>query len=83
MPLNDKKIIEIILLECNEIEERCDGYQDEIIEVISEILIYERKHRVSATRTSIQKKINDKCNATAQFLAKQRKQKLGSKVEDS
>jgi len=46
MPLNDRKIISIILDQCNEIEERCDGYRDEIIEVISEILSLERAHRV-------------------------------------
>lgn len=70
MPLNDKKIISIILEQCAGVEERCDGYREEIVEVISEILRYERGHRVSAT--NIQKKINDKCNATARFLAKQR-----------
>ena len=70
MPLNDKRIISIILEQCTEIEERCNGYRKEITEVISEILGYERSHRVSAT--NIQKKINDKCNATARLLAKQR-----------
>ena len=72
MPLNDRKIISIMLDECAGIEERCDGYREELIEVISEILEYERSHRVSAT--NIQKKINDKCNATARFLATQRGQ---------
>ena len=80
MPLNDKKIISIILKECKGIEERCDGYREEIIEVISEILQHERSHRVSAT--NIQKKINDKCNATALFLAKQRKDDTDLKAEE-
>lgn len=70
MPLNEKKIISIILEQCQEIEDRCAGYREEITEVISEILEHERAHRVSAT--NIQKKINDKCNATGQFLAKKR-----------
>jgi hypothetical protein len=74
MPLNDRKIISIILEECAELEERCDGYREELIDVISEILEYERGHRVSAT--NIQKKINDKFNATARFLATQRGQDL-------
>ena len=76
MPLNDRKIISIILEQCAGIEERCEGYRDEIIEVISEILEYERGHRVSAT--NIQKKINDKCNAAARFLATRRGQDTGS-----
>ena len=81
MPLNDKRIISIILEQCAEIEERCDGYKDEIIEVISDILVYERDHRVHAT--NIQKRINDKCNAAARFLATQRSQDTGTEELDS
>ncbi len=80
MPPNNRKIISIILEECREVEKRCDGYREEIIEVISEILEYERSHRVSAT--NIQKKINDKCNATARFLAKQRNQNATLETEE-
>ncbi len=72
MPLNERKIISIILDECKTVEERCDGYQEEMIEVISDILQYERAHRVS--RTNIQKQINDKCNAAGHFLAEKRGQ---------
>ncbi|MDE0211795.1 MAG: hypothetical protein OXJ64_18185 [Boseongicola sp.] len=81
MPLNDKKIISIILEQCERIEERCDGYKEELIEVISEILEYERGHRVSAT--NIQKKINDKCNAAARFLSAQRGSDAGAEELDS
>ena len=81
MPLNDRKIITIILEQCAGIEERCMGYRAELIEVISEILEYERGHRVSAT--NIQKKINDKCNAAARFLATQRGQDAGTEELDS
>ena len=76
MPLNDRKIISIILEECAGMEERCEGYRDQIIEVIAEILEYERGHRVSAT--NIQKKINDKCNAAALFLVTQRSRNTGT-----
>lgn len=67
MPLNERKIISIIETECSEIAERCLGYRDELINVVADILMYEREHRVEAT--NIQKKINDKCNAAANFLA--------------
>ena len=70
MPLNERKIVEIILEQRVGLEERCEGYRQEIVEVIADILEYERGHRVSAT--NIQQKINDKCNAAAQFLVKQR-----------
>ncbi len=72
MPFNNNKIISILLEQCGGIEDRCNGYQEEIIEVITEILKYEWGHRVAAT--NIQKKINEKCNATARFLVKCRGQ---------
>ncbi len=70
MPLNDRRIIQIIMEQCGELEERCDGYTEEIVEVVADILAREREHRVSAT--SIQKKVTDKCDAAGLFLAKQR-----------
>lgn len=72
MPLNDRKIISIILEQSREIEERCAGYREEVVDVISDVLEYERQHRVQGT--NIQKKINDKCNAAARFLTEKRGQ---------
>jgi hypothetical protein len=69
MPLN-KKIISIILEQCKEVEERCEGYREELIATVSDILGYERQHRVQAT--NVQQKITDKCNATGRFLAETR-----------
>lgn len=71
MPINETKIIEIILDECQKIDEKCEGYRDEVIEVVSEIITYERQHRVQGT--NIQQKIEEKCNATGRFLAENRK----------
>lgn len=70
MPLNERKIIEIMLDECKQVEERCPGYRAEIIEVVSDIITAERQHRVQGT--NIQQKINEKCNATGRFLAENR-----------
>jgi hypothetical protein len=72
MPLNERKIISIILAQCADIEERCPGYREEIIEKVSEILDEERKHRVHGT--NIQQKINDLCNTAGRFLAEKRGQ---------
>lgn len=80
MPLNDRKIISIILEQCSGIEERCEGYREEIIGVITDILVYERGHRVSAT--NIQKKIDEKCNAAARFLAAKRGDDVGTEELD-
>lgn len=71
MALNDRKIVSIILEESKSVDERCDGYQSEIVNVISDILTYERQHKVSAT--NIQKKIDDKFDAAAHFLNNKRK----------
>ena len=72
MPLNDRKIITIILDECESIEDRCDGYREELVETITEIIALERQHRVQGT--NIQQKINDKCNAAGNFLARKQGQ---------
>jgi hypothetical protein len=72
MALNDRKIASIILEESKDIQERCKGYRSEIFNVITDILIYERQHRVSAT--NIQKKIDDKFDAAAHFLNDKRKE---------
>ncbi len=81
MPLNENKIFSIILEECDGIEERCKGYRDRIRKVTVEVLQDERAHRVSAT--NIQKKINDKCNAAAQFLTSHRGQDARTEESDS
>ena len=81
MPLNDRKIVSIILEQCEGIEERCEDYKEEIIEVISDILEYERGHRVSAT--NIQKKINERCSAAARILAMQRSHSPGTEEMNS
>jgi len=70
MPLDNRKVIELLLEETKKIEDRCDGYRDEIANGIAEIISYEREHAVSAI--NIQQRVNDKCNAIGIFLAGQR-----------
>ena len=70
MPLNELKTITIIFDECESIEDRCDGYREELVETITEILALERQHLVQGT--NIQQKISDKCNAAGDFLTKNR-----------
>ena len=67
MPLNERKIISIILNECNAVEERCRGYREALVEAVTDIITAERQHRVQGT--NIQQKVNDKCSATGRFLA--------------
>lgn len=70
MPLNDRKIIGILLEEGQRVPDRCPGYREEIVNVISDVITYERGHRVDAT--NIQQKINDKFDAAARFLTENR-----------
>jgi hypothetical protein len=70
MPLNEKKIISIILKQCQQVDQRCEGYREELLDTITDILEAERAHKVQGT--NIQQKINDKCNSTGRFLAQRR-----------
>ena len=70
MPLNEMKVLSILLDECKTIEERCQGYKEEIIEVVTDIITAERQHKVERTR--IQQKINDRLHAAGNFLAEKR-----------
>ena len=66
MPLNEHKIISIILGQCDKVPQRCPGYRKELISTLTDIIQLERQHRVQGT--NIQVKINDKCNAAGVFL---------------
>ena len=79
MPLNERKIIGIIIEECNTIEERCTGYRGELVETVTDIINLERQHRVQGT--NIQQKVNDKCNATGRYLAECRVRSLSKRDE--
>ena len=80
MPLQNKKIISIILEECKAtVAERCIGYRKELSETIVAILENERLHKISSM--NIQKRVNDKCTTMANFLA--RKQEESTITKDS
>lgn len=68
MPLNDRKVIGIILEECGNVPDRCPGYQAELRDVIAEIITWERQHQVQ--RGDIQQKVSGKLNATARMVAR-------------
>lgn len=81
MPLNEGKIINILLEECQNVEERCKGYREELIDVITDIITTERQHRVQGI--NIQQRINDKCNATGRFLVERHAQSSSAEEEES
>lgn len=67
MPLIQRKIVSIISDQCKNLDERCRGYRDEILNTLGDILELERQHRIRSI--NIQQNINDKCDATGRFLA--------------
>lgn len=70
MALNQQKLITIIMEEAGKLPERCNGYRDEVIETLSEIITLERQHRREGIY--IKQKIADKCNALGRFLSESR-----------
>ena len=77
MPLNDRKVIGIVLEECELVQSRCPGYREELRDVVADIITFERQHQVQHGNS--QKKINEKLNATARFLADRRGQRTPKK----
>ena len=71
MPANDQKIIGIMFAEIEAIEERCDGYQEQLKDAVAEIIALVREHKVS--KTNVDQKVADKINATGRFLDSGRK----------
>ena len=70
MALNQKILISIIMEEAGKLPERCDGYREEVIETLCEIITLERQHRREGTY--IKQKITDKCNTLGRFLSENR-----------
>ena len=70
MSFNKQKMIELILDERESIEERCDGYKEQVLDAIVHILNAEREHTVQRTR--IQQKVNEACHSAGDFLARKR-----------
>ena len=81
MPLKPSKILNIILDECESINERYDGYKKDFVYLITDIIEDERKH--IAQGTNIQQQINEKCDVAGDLLAESRGQTNLASGEDS
>lgn len=78
MPHNDKKVVAVILEQSQALPQRCEGYRDEVLQTVSDILGSEQTHKVQAT--NIQQKVTDKCQALGNYLAVKRRGR-GSRKE--
>ena len=72
MAYNDKKILQVLKDELSKakfiVEDRCDGYQDKLDDLLTEVLELERGHTI--IRTNIVQKIADEVNKAGMFLYK-------------
>ena len=64
--VNRRKIVEILLKQCETVPDRGTDYREELTWAVADILAEERAHRVSRTR--IQKFVDEKVKATARLL---------------
>lgn len=66
MAYNDKKIVSVLIEECDDIEERCKGYRSELKSLLADVLKLEREHAIS--KLNITQKIGDQVNTVGMFL---------------
>ena len=71
MPANDQKIVSIMFSEIETVDERCDGYHDQLKDAVEDIIAFVREHKIS--RTNVDQKVADKVSATGRFLDDGRK----------
>ena len=69
MPLNNRRVIQILLDEVDGIEEQCDGYRNVIRDAVVEIIDYELDNMINGT--NIQQKVTGTCSSTGEWVAKQ------------
>ena len=66
MPINERKVLAILLEEVDKVPERCDGYGDELKNAIADIVAAEREHRTR--RGQIQQKVDGICDLAGDWL---------------
>ena len=68
--IREEARVSIIMEEAGKLPERCDGYREEVIETLADIITLERQHRREGIY--IKQKITDKCNTLGRFLSENR-----------
>lgn len=69
MPMNSGKVLEILLEEVDATDEQCAGYREQLRETVAEIMMVERENIIQ--RTTIQQKVDDRCEVAGRWLADQ------------
>jgi hypothetical protein len=71
MTVNQRRIAEIMLNHCSQLEERCEGYHGAMIDALVQILELESLHR-AGRGIPIRQRIGDQCETLGRFLAERR-----------
>lgn len=66
MAYKDEKVIGILLEQASAVEERCDGYRNEIKEAVADIISQERQNKFA--RTNIVVKVGDVVGRVGTYL---------------
>ena len=70
MPVNRKRLLELLKQQFKDVDNRCEGYKKELLATIADIISLEQQHRIQGT--NIRQKVSDKCSALGRFLAEKR-----------
>jgi hypothetical protein len=65
--MDSRRVLEIILEEADEVDERYEGYRKDLTEVVAEIVNIERQHRLMSR--NVKKEIADQINTLGGDLA--------------
>lgn len=77
MPVNQRRLAQIMLEQCAQIDERVPGYRGALIDHLIQILDFENAHRRGGGMP-IKQQITAQCEALGAFLAQKRKQIEGA-----
>jgi hypothetical protein len=71
MAVNQRRLAQIMLRHCNEVEERCPGYRQALLEHLIQVLDLEDLNRRGGG-IKILEKVTDQCEALGGFLTSKR-----------
>ena len=70
MPLNNRRVIQIVLDQVDVVDEKCEGYRNMIKDALTDLIDYERDHMINGT--NIQQRITAKCRSAGEWFSKQK-----------
>ena len=70
MAYNDRKIVEVLRDQFEDVPERCDGYKEKLARLLVDVVHLERDHAIA--RRNVVKDIGDRINRVGMFLHQSR-----------